>query len=106
MQPLPVPNGVFRDLTIDFIKRLPKSQGKSVILVVVDKLTKYGHFMGLAHPFLVPPVAQTFLDNVYKLHGMSSSITSDKGSIFLSKFWQELFKLQDVGLQLSIIYHP
>ncbi|PKI54887.1 hypothetical protein CRG98_024718 [Punica granatum] len=59
---------------MDFIEGLPKSGGKEVIFVVVDRCTKYAHFMALAHPYSATIVAQVFLDNVFKLHGMPESI--------------------------------
>ncbi|RVW97424.1 Transposon Ty3-G Gag-Pol polyprotein [Vitis vinifera] len=106
LQPLPVPEGVFTDITMDFIEGLPKSNGKTAIFVVVDRLTKYGHFMLLPHPYTAKMVAQVFLDSVYKLHGLPHSITCDRDPIFTSVFWQEFFKLQGVSLQLSTAYHP
>ncbi|RVW71683.1 Transposon Ty3-I Gag-Pol polyprotein [Vitis vinifera] len=98
--------GVFTDITMDFIEGLPKSNGKTAIFVVVDRLTKYGHFMLLPHPYTAKMVAQVFLDSVYKLHGLPHSITCDRDPIFTSVFWQEFFKLQGVSLQLSTAYHP
>ncbi|KAA3461009.1 reverse transcriptase [Gossypium australe] len=59
-------------------KGLPSSKGKNAILVVVDRLTKYGHFMELTHPYTATTVAQEFVDSVYKLHGMPDSIIADK----------------------------
>ncbi|KAL6312566.1 hypothetical protein AAG906_005983 [Vitis piasezkii] len=90
--------GVFTDITMDFIEGLPKSNGKTTIFVVVDRLTKYGHFMLLPHPYTAKMVAQLFLDSVYKLHGLPHSITCDRDPIFTSVFWQEFFKLQGVSL--------
>lgn len=59
--------------------------------MVVDHLTKYGHFVALSHLFTAKDVAQEFLNHVYKLHGMPDAIISDMDRIFLSNFWHELF---------------
>ncbi|PKI53798.1 hypothetical protein CRG98_025804 [Punica granatum] len=74
LQPLPMPRSVFTDITMDFIEGLPKSMGKEVMFVVVDRCTKYAHFMSLSHPYSAFVVAQAFLDNVFKLHGMPETI--------------------------------
>lgn len=73
---------------------------------MIDKLTKYAHFLCLSHPYTAITVAQTFLAHVYKLHGMPSVIISDRDKIFTSAFWQELFKLTDTTLNMSPTYHP
>ena len=106
LQPLPIPKSIFSDVSMDFIEGLSKSGGKDVILVVVDRLTKYSHFIALSHPFTASMVAVAYLENVFKLHGNPSSIVSDRGSTFTSSFWKELFQLQGVSLHLSSSYHP
>jgi hypothetical protein len=91
---------------MDFIVGLPKSDNKSVIMVVVDHLSKYVHFCALQHPFTTSTVAQLFMDQVFKLHGMSHSIVFYRDPNFTSNFLQELFKLQGTQLHLSTTYHP
>lgn len=91
---------------MDFIEGLPLSHGKNVILVIVDRFTKAGHFLALSHPFTATQVAQLFLDNIYRLHGLPKTITSDRDKVFTSSFWKELFRSIGTKLQLSTSYHP
>ena len=76
---------------------LPKSHMQSVVLVVVDRLTKYTHFMALSHPYTAAKVANVYLQSLFKLHGMPSTIVSDRDPIFTSHFWRELMRLQGVA---------
>ena len=80
---------------MDFIEGLPSSGRFDTILVIVDKLTKFAHFIPIKHPFTAATVAQAFMDNVYRYHGMPQVIISDRDKIFTSSFWQHLFKLAD-----------
>jgi hypothetical protein len=106
LQPLLIPPIIWKDISMDFITGLPKSGNKSVIMVVVDRLYKYAHLCTLQHPFTASTVAQNFMDQVFKLHGMPHSIVSDCDPTFTRNFWQELFKLQGTQLHLSTAYHP
>jgi transposase InsO family protein len=75
-------------------------------LVVVDLLTKYSHFIPLHHPFTASSVAKSFFQTVYRLHGLSGSIISNRDRIFTSHYWMELFKLANVKLCKSTAYYP
>jgi hypothetical protein len=106
LQPLPIPPAIWKDISMDFIVGLPKSGNKSVIMVVVDQISKYAHLCALQRPFTASIVAQLFMDQVFKLHGILHSIVSDHDPTFTNNFWQELFKLQGTQLHLITAYHP
>jgi hypothetical protein len=81
--PLPIPTHAWQDLSMDFIDGLPKCGGFSVILVVVDRFTKYAHFSPMKHPYTAAFVAQLFFTNVVKLHGLPNTIVSDREKVFM-----------------------
>lgn len=102
LQPLSIPVGVWEDISMDFIA----FQRFTVIFVVVDRFSKAAHFGMLPTQFTVVQVAELFTKMICKLHGMPKSIVSDRDPIFLSKFWQQLFRLSGTKLRMSTAYHP
>ncbi|XP_065636169.1 uncharacterized protein LOC136070305 [Quercus suber] len=106
LQPLAIPHTPWTSISMDFVEGLPKSQKQEVVLVVVDRLTKFVHFIPLSYPYTTAKVASLFMQHIFKLHGMPTSIVSDRDPIFTSKFWEELFRLQGVELAMSSAYHP
>ncbi|XBJ06935.1 hypothetical protein VPH35_012526 [Triticum aestivum] len=91
---------------MDFISGLPPSDHFDCIMVVIDKFTKYGHFIPVKHPYNAVKIAELFLDNIYKLHGMPLFIVSDRDLVFTCQFWQILTKRTGTTLNMSTAYHP
>ena len=91
---------------MDFITGLPKSEGKSVMMVVVDRITKYEQLCALSHPFQASVVSNYFMETVQKLHGTPNIIVSGRDPIFTRKFWTELFSCVGTQLAHSSSYHP
>jgi hypothetical protein len=106
LQPLQVPSEAWHTISMDFIEGLPKLAHYNCVLVIVDKFTRYAHFLPLAHPYTASLVATTFMGSVYKFHGMSTAIVSNRDPVFTSMFWQNLFKLYSTCLCMSSSYHP
>ena len=91
---------------IDFIKGLPKSLKFNCIMVVVDRMSKYSHFIPLKHPFTATQVVDYFIKEIVRLHGIPCTIISDRDKVFTSTFWKVLFCQQGSKLQMSSSYHP
>ncbi|KAL5799818.1 hypothetical protein ACOSQ3_032911 [Xanthoceras sorbifolium] len=90
---------------MDFIEGLPPSNGHTVIMVVVDRLMKYTHSVALMHQLTAVTMAKAFIANIVRLHGIPTSIISDRNKVFISSFWQALFQLQGTQLYMSSSYH-
>jgi hypothetical protein len=82
-----------------FITGLPKSKGKTAIMVVLDPLTKYAHFCYLFHPFQANRVPKPFMEIIQKLRGVPKIIISDRDPVFTGNFWTKLFSC--LGTQLA-----
>eukprot|EP00253_Pinus_taeda_P033903 PITA_33903 len=76
---------------MDFITGLPIVEGKDYIYVVVDRLTRYAHFLAISTRYTDAQIAELFFREIFRLHGLPHNIVSDKDSRFLGGFWQELF---------------
>jgi hypothetical protein len=104
--PLPVPTTVWADVGLDFIEALPRVNGKSVILTVVDRFSKSCHFIPLAHPYSAELVAQVFFAEIVRLHGVPQSLVSNRDPVFTSTFWRELMRLTGTKLHMTSAFHP
>jgi hypothetical protein len=106
LMPLPVPQAIWTDIDLDFVKALSRVGGKSVILTVVDCFSKYCHFIPLVHPYTAESVAQAFFTDIVRLHGVPQSMVSDRDLVFTSTFWCELMRLMGARLHMKTAFHP
>ena len=92
---------------MDFVVGLPKTQkGYDSIWVIVDRLTKVAHFLPVRTNYGGKKLAQLYMNNIVKLHGVPSKIISDRRTQFTSKFWKNLHKAMGTKLDFSSAYHP
>jgi len=106
LQPLSILERVWTDISMDFIEGLPPSSGYTVVLVVVDRLSKYAYFVPIKHLYTAATVAQAFVSHIVRLHGIPTSIVNDQDRLFISSFWRTLFRLQGTKLCMSSSYQP
>jgi hypothetical protein len=106
LRPLPIPEQAWRDISVDFITHLPESHGFTAILVVVDRLTKMRHLIPCRDTCDAEETARLFLQHIWKLHGLPTTIVSDRGPQFISKFWTHLNRQLYVKALLSTARHP
>ena len=91
---------------MDFIVSLLESQGYSRIWVIIDRFTKMAHFIPLKTQLPIQDLARTFLQEIWRLHGLPEEIISDRDSRFEGCFWDSLMKLLNVDVRMSTAYHP
>lgn len=107
LQPLPIPLQTWTNIAMDFIEGLPSIHGRNVILVVVDHLSKYGHFISTKHPYSAAKIDDVFIAEVFHLHGMPAAIVSDRDLIFVT-VWHItpnlMGNLRSLIVPLSIVY--
>ena len=109
LQPLEIPQWKWEHLAIDFISSLPiTSRGNNAIWVIVDRLTKSARFIPLktGKKMQMLSLAQTFVNEIVSRHGQPASITSDRDSRFVSRFWKTLHESMGTKLQFSTAHHP
>lgn len=106
LAPLPVPSGPWKSVTCDFIIDLSLSQDFDSLLVFVDRFTKMIHLVPCLKSIDAPGFARYFLENIIRLHGITDSLISDRGSIFTSHFWSALSSMLNVKKRLSTSFPP
>jgi hypothetical protein len=106
LQPLPIPERPWQDISIDFITHLPKSNGFDAILVVVDRLTKMRHYIPCLMTDSAEEVARLFVREIYRLHGVPLSVVSDRDIRFVNSFWEHLSNRLQFNMKLTVAHRP
>jgi len=106
LMPNSIPKKPWTHISADFITKLPIAQRYDSILVVVDKLTKIVHFIPTTEKTLAEGLARLFRDNIWKLHGLSESIISDRGPQFIAGLMRELNQMLGIESKMSMAFYP
>ena len=94
-------------ISLDFITGLPRNQNQNdSIMVVVDKLSKAAHFIPVKTTYKAANIADIFLKQIFRLHGVPKVIISDRDPKFTGNFWKSLFKGLNTTLNFSTSFHP
>ena len=92
---------------MDFVFGLPLMQKKhDSVLVIVDRLTKSAHFVPVKIDYSMDQLAELYVDEIVRFHGVSLSIVSDRDPQFTSRFWKELQLALETWLNFSTAFHP
>ncbi|KAH0606111.1 uncharacterized protein H6S33_003772, partial [Morchella sextelata] len=106
LRPMPIPDGPWRDVSVDFVTDLLESDGYNAILVVVDRLTKMRHLIPTTKEADSKEVAKLYINNVWKLHGLPETMVSDRGTQFVAEFWRSLCDRLEISPKFSTAFHP
>ncbi|KAE8186446.1 hypothetical protein CF336_g6986, partial [Tilletia laevis] len=106
LKPNEIPTRPWQHISMDFIVKLPISNGFDSVWVVVDRFSKMSHFIPCHETTTAPQLAWMFLQHIFRLHGLPTTIISDRGSVFTSQFWTSVLNLVGVEPRHSTAYHP
>ncbi|MBW0474458.1 hypothetical protein O181_014173 [Austropuccinia psidii MF-1] len=106
LKPLPIPNGPWICLSMNFITQLPLSNSFYSILVIVDRFSKMAVFNLTMSSITSLDLAHLFIKSIFSKNGLPSRIFSDRGSLFVSSFWTNLCQQLKISRDLSTAYHP
>ncbi|CDJ29330.1 Retrotransposon nucleocapsid protein, related [Eimeria mitis] len=103
---LSIPDRIWTDISMDFILGLPPVRGHDSIYIVVDRLSKYAHFIPCSSTVTAEGVSQLFINHVWKLHGSPKSIIADRDPKFVSAFWRSLMQRLGIDHNMTTANHP
>jgi hypothetical protein len=107
LQPLPIPEWKWERISMDFVSGLPRaSSGQDAAWVIVDRLTKTAHFLPIRMTYSMDRLAELYIKEIVRLHGIPVSIVSDRDPRFTSRFWRSLQEALGTKLTFSTAFYP
>ena len=106
LRPLPIPQGPWQCISMDFVGPLPESKDCNKILIVKCRYTKECEVIEVRNDISAPALGKKFIKEVFARHGLPTDIISDRGSVFLSKFWRAVCKALHIKGKHSTAFHP
>ena len=107
LNPIPIPQWKWDNITMDFVSSFPLTQRKhDSVWVIVDRLTKSAHFLPVRLDYSMDRIAELYVNEIVRLHGIPLSIVSDHDLRFTSRFWKELQSTMGTQLNFSTVFHP
>ena len=105
LKPLPVPDRIWQEISMDFIVALPESKGYSNIMIVTDRLLKDVSLTALLN-LKIETIVQSFIKDIFSFHEASLMIVLDWGSQFISEFWARFCETLNIQCWLFTVFHP
>ena len=107
LNPIPIPQWKLDNIAMDFVSGLPLMQKKhDSVWVIIDRLTKLAHFIPVRIDYSMDRLAELYVDEIVRLHGVPLSIVSDRDPRFMSRFWKELQSALGTRLNFNTAFHP
>jgi len=107
LQPLAIPEWKWDKVEMDLITGFPRSQkGHNAIFVIINRFSKVAHFLPVKETITASQLADLYVSRIVSLHGIPLEISSDRGSLFTSRFWESFQQAMGTRLSFSTAFHP
>ncbi|KAL5546737.1 hypothetical protein UlMin_006424 [Ulmus minor] len=107
LQPIEIPEWKWEQISMDFVVGLSKTTNRyDVVWVIVDRLTKSAHFLPIKITYSLEQLANLYVKEIVRLHGVPMSIISDRDSRFTSAFWRSVQRAMGTRIKFSTAFHP
>ncbi len=106
LNPNAIPDGPWTHISVDMVTGLSISNGCDALLMIVDRFSKAIIPVACSTELSAEGWARILHDHIYACHRMPTTVISDRGPQFVSKFMKELYRMLDITLNASTAFHP